>query len=116
MLDKLRPATPEEVKGLLAENADLPQGSSVYAFERPDGPADLVIIRPVLEVDLAYAQVPLRRRTILMWQLENVMRALGVQEYRFNVDPADTAFHATIKQWGGQVEFDPPELRFKKAL
>ena len=115
-MDKLRPATVEEVQSLLAQGGDIPPGSSVYAFEKPNGTPDFAIARPVVELDLQFVEANPRRRLTLLWGLENIFRALGLTEYRFFMDNSDEAYKNAVRNLGAQQTLDPPDANFRKVL
>lgn len=115
-MDKVRMATQEEIKGL-ADFSNLTPGSVVFAYEKQNGEPDFAIVRPVLELDLAFCKTNPRRRLWFLANIETALRATGHTEYQFEVDPADTEYQNIIHQHtGAERTSDPQEIRYKKVL
>lgn len=114
-MDKVRMASPEEIK-TLSDFANLTPGSVVFAYEKKDGEPDFAIVRPVVELDLAFCKTNPRRRLWFLANIETAMRATGYTEYQFEVDPADDTYNEVITHLGAERTSDPQEIRYRKVL
>jgi hypothetical protein len=112
-LDKVRLATPEEVKDI-HPLMDITPTSTVVTF----GGKDFAVVRLAQELDpLIFADDTTDKRKLLfLMNIETALRLQGVQEVYFNIDAEDTAWMEVAKHWGAAPNHDKPMIRFKKVL
>lgn len=114
MIEPIRLATQEEIDRI-KETADLSLGTSVWAFGQGEK-ADFAVLRSCWELDPLICHNGNQRKAIFVWGIENMLRALNVPQYYFNLDPEDTSWIETVKKWGAEQVSRKPDLRFKKEL
>lgn len=117
-MEALRLATPEEV-ARISEGMELTQASSVVAFPKKNGDADLAVLRQVTELDpVIFSEgTDDRRKAMFIWAIESGLKILGiVPEIYFNVSADDTKWQHVIETFGGVCISKAPELRYKKSL
>jgi hypothetical protein len=116
MINRIRVATPEEVKGI-AEHSDLGPGCTVLALDTPEGVA-FAVVRTVVEVDpvLYPEKMSARMKAIFQRDVETVLAAQGVQAYYFNIKADNEGMLAVANTLGAAAMSVGPEIRFKKVL
>ena len=116
-LEPIRPASPEEIESI-KKHADLTANSSVLVFENKSGEPDIAVIRYAVEMDPVFfgKDTSNRRKAAFIWGLQNILRNMGIREYYFMCDPANTEWIKTVKEWGAEETTEQPELRFRKNL
>lgn len=111
MLEKIRLATPEEIKEIEA-NSNLTPMSRVVAMGEIRG-----VWRMANELDPVYFNgASAGRMYKFMWGMENVMRGSGVTEYFFNTPASDTKYHKILDELGAQRLSKEPEYRWQINL
>ena len=112
-------ATPEEIETIKA-TSDLDFATGVWASHHKDGKVDIAVTKMVPEMDPVYFSPASdnRRKVDFISSLENMLRAVGIKAYYFNVSAEEKgkAWVEICKAWGAEQLSPGPELRFKKLL
>jgi hypothetical protein len=116
MINRIRVATPEEVKSIEA-TADCQVGCTVLALDTPEG-VSFAVVRTCVEVDPVIYPEKLSNRMKAMFQrdVETVLAAQGVPKYYFNVHADNKAMIDSVQSWGAVPQSTEPEIRFMKVL
>lgn len=113
-MEGIRLATQEEIAAIQPES-DLSPATTVlrWPLEKPM----TAVLRNCMELDpVYYGDNPTNRKAMFVWAIENMMRAMGISSYYFNVPAADTEYQTVLASWGAQQISKEPEFRFKKVL
>jgi hypothetical protein len=111
MLEKIRLATPEEIKEI-EPNSNLTQTCRVLAM------GDMrAVWRVANELDpVHFNGAPTSRMYKFLWGVENIMRGAGCNEYFFNTPADDLSYHKILEELGGQRLSKQPDYRWKVNL
>ena len=111
MLEKIRLATPEEVKEI-EPNSNLTPMCRVLAM------GDMrAVWRVAHELDPVYfAGAPVQKMYKFLWGIENIMRGSGATEYYYNTPADDSKYHKIIEELGAERTSKQPDYRWRVNL
>lgn len=112
MLDKIRLATPEEIKAI-EHNSNLTPMCRVLKLGEMTA-----VWRVAHELDPFHpAGASLKEQVRFIWGIENILKGAGVTEYYYNVDATDSTYHDALKQhFGAEQLSKQPDYRFRVNL
>lgn len=111
MLEKIRLATPEEIKEI-EHNSNLTPMSRVLAMGEIRG-----VWRMANELDPVHFNGATPGRMYkFMWGVENIMRGAGVTEYFFMTPADDTKYHKILEELGAERLSKQPDYRWRVNL
>lgn len=110
-MDKLRLATPEEIKSIEGES-DLTASSRVLAYGKI-----IAVERIAPEVDpVFYNGVPTRERYAFLHAVSHFLLGGGANEFYFNIPASDTEYAGILEKLGAVRTSKEPEFRYKLSL
>lgn len=112
MLDKIRLATPEEVKEV-EDFANLTPMCRVLKMGEMTA-----VWRVAQEIDpMIMNGAPLGKQCKFLWGLENLLRGAGVSEYYFNIPADDPTYQKAMEEhFGAQRLSKQPDYRYRVNL
>jgi len=112
MQEKIRLATPEEIKEI-EHNSNLTPMCRVLKLGEM-----IAVWRMAHEIDPLHPNgASLQRQFKFMWGLENILKGSGVTEYYFNVPADDTTYHKALEEhFGAERLSKQPDYRFRVNL
>jgi hypothetical protein len=112
MQEKIRLATPEEIKEIEAESNITPMCRVLKLGEMT------AVWRMAHELDpLIPGHASLQRQFKFIWGIENILKGAGVTEYFFQVPAADTHYHQAIEEhFGAERLSKQPDYRYRINL
>lgn len=110
-MEKLRLATPEEVKAIEHES-DLTRASQVLAYGKI-----VAVHRVANELDpVFYNGVPTRERVAFFHATSHYLLGSGAQEFYFNIPTSDADYANVLDKLGAVRVSREPEYRYKFSL
>jgi hypothetical protein len=111
MLERIRLASPEEVKEI-EHNSNLTPMCRVLAM------GDMKAVwRVAHELDpVHFNGAPVQKMYKFLWGIENIMAGSGVTEYYFNTPADDPKYHKILEELGGQKISKQPDYRWRVNL
>jgi hypothetical protein len=111
MLERIRLATPEEVK-------EIEHDSNLTPMSRVLKMGDMTAVwRVSHELDPMHLNgAPVQRFYKFVWGIENIMAGSGVTEYFFNTPADDEKYHRFVEELGGQKLSKQPDYRWRVNL
>lgn len=116
-MNRLRPATPEEVEKIKNES-DLGANTYVLALDTQHGTA-VAVVRMAVEADPVHfpPDFPTKLKLLFMRDIETHLAAKGATEYYFNIHADEEPYiTAMTKTFEAQQVSQVPEFRFRKNL
>jgi hypothetical protein len=112
LLDKIRLATPEEVKEI-EYNSNLTPTCRVLKMGEMTA-----VWRVANEIDPLHPNgASTQKMYRFLWGMENILRGAGATEYYYNIDAADTTYHKAIEEhFGAERLSKQPDYRFRVNL
>jgi hypothetical protein len=111
MLERIRLATPEEVKEI-EPNSNLTPMSKVLVM------GDMKAVwRVAHELDpVHFNGAPVQKMYKFLWGIENIMAGSGVTEYFFQTPADDPQYHRILEELGAQKLSKQPDYRWRINL
>lgn len=111
MLDKIRLATPDEIKSI-ESNSNLTPACSVWKMGEITG-----VYRMTHELDpVHFNGAPLQKVYKFLWGMENMARGAGVTEIFFNTAADDPHYHRILQELGAERTSKQPDYRWRLNL
>lgn len=116
-MEKIRLATPDEIKAI-EDRIGSPLRRDVWAFPSKNNPSDFAVVRNCIELDpvIFAPSTDDRRKYLMIWGMENILKGAGVQEYYFNVHVADERWNQVVQGWRAERTSKEPEYRYRMEL
>jgi hypothetical protein len=111
MLERIRLATPEEIKEI-EPNSNLTPMSKVLVM------GDMKAVwRVAHELDpVHFNGAPVQKMYKFLWGIENIMAGSGVSEYFFQTPADDPQYHRILEELGAQKLSKQPDYRWRINL
>jgi hypothetical protein len=111
MLERIRLATPEEIKEI-EPNSNLTPMSKVLVM------GDMKAVwRVAHELDpVHFNGAPVQKMYKFLWGIENIMAGSGVTEYFFQTPADDPQYHRILEELGAQKLSKQPDYRWRINL
>jgi hypothetical protein len=111
MLERIRLATPEEVKEIEHESNLTPMSRVLAMGEMR------AVWRVAQELDpVIFNGAPKQKMYKFLWGIENIMAGSGVTEYYFNTPANDPEYHKILEELGGIRLSKQPDYRWRVNL